>query len=68
MFPEEFPIEENKEQKEMFLILQKDYIDGFISPTISQKNKNLNGVYITVVSLILLLLFHSLISVVFLVH
>ena len=34
MFPEEFPIEENKEQKEMFLILQKDYIDGFISPTI----------------------------------
>ena len=31
MFPEEFPIEENKEQKEMFLILQKDYIDGFIS-------------------------------------
>ena len=26
MFPEEFPIEENKEQKEMFLILQKDYI------------------------------------------
>ena len=31
MFPEEFPINENKEQKEMFLLLQKDDIDGFIS-------------------------------------
>ena len=31
IFPEEFPINENKELKEMFLLLQKDDIDGFIS-------------------------------------
>ena len=31
IFPEEFPIGENKEQNEMFLLLQKDDIDGFIS-------------------------------------
>ena len=31
IFPEEFPVNENKEQKEMFLLLQKDDIDGFIS-------------------------------------
>ena len=31
MFPEEFPINESKEQKEMFLLLQNDDIDGFIS-------------------------------------
>ena len=31
IFPEEFPINENKEQQEMFSLLQKDDIDGFIS-------------------------------------
>ena len=31
IFPEEFPMEENKEQYEMLLLLQKDDIDGFIS-------------------------------------
>ena len=32
MFPEDFPIDESKEQqKEMFLLLQKDDIDGFVS-------------------------------------
>ena len=31
IFPEEFPIIENKEQKEMFFILEKDDIDGFLS-------------------------------------
>ena len=31
IFPEEFPIKENEQQKEMFLLLQKDDIDGFIS-------------------------------------
>ena len=31
IFPEEFQINENKEQKEMFSLLQKDDIDGFIS-------------------------------------
>ena len=31
IFPEEFPINESKEQQEMFLLLQKDDIDGFIS-------------------------------------
>ena len=31
IFPEEFPIKETKEQKEMFLLLQKDDVDGFIS-------------------------------------
>ena len=30
IFPEEYPINENKEQQEMFLLLQKDDIDGFI--------------------------------------
>ena len=31
IFPEEFPIKESEPQKEMFLLLQKDDIDGFIS-------------------------------------
>ena len=31
IFPEEFPMNESKEQKEMFLLLQKDDIDGFLS-------------------------------------
>ena len=31
MFPEEFPINESKEQQEMFLLLEKDDIDEFIS-------------------------------------
>ena len=31
IFPEEFPIDENKEEKEMFLLLQKDDFVGFIS-------------------------------------
>ena len=31
IFPDEFRIKENKEQNEMFLLLQKDDIDGFIS-------------------------------------
>ena len=31
MFPEEFPIKGSKELKEMFLLLEKDDIDGFIS-------------------------------------
>ena len=31
IFPEEFPMKESKEQKEMFLLLEKDDIDGFIS-------------------------------------
>ena len=31
VFPEEFPIDESKEQKEMFLLLQRDDIDEFIS-------------------------------------
>ena len=31
IFPEEFPIGESKEQQEMFLLLQKDNIEGFIS-------------------------------------
>ena len=31
IFPEEFPINESKEQNEMFLLLEKDAIDGFIS-------------------------------------
>ena len=30
MFPEEFPMNESK-QNEMFLLLEKDDIDGFIS-------------------------------------
>ena len=49
MFPEEFPINKNKEQNEMFLLLQKDDIDGFISflsknPTIDiTKEQKLKG-------------------------
>ena len=31
IFPEDFPIKGNKEQKEIFSLLQKDDIDGFIS-------------------------------------
>ena len=31
IFPEEFPINESEQQKEMFLILQKDDTDEFIS-------------------------------------
>ena len=31
IFPEEFPIDERKEQEEIFLLLEKDDIDGFIS-------------------------------------
>ena len=42
IFPEEFPMKENKEQNEMFLLLEKDDIDGFISflsnnPTIDNR-------------------------------
>ena len=44
LFPEEFPINESEEQKEMFSFLQKDDIDGFISflsnnPTIDIKEE-----------------------------
>ena len=31
IFPEEFPINKSEERKEMFLFLQEDDIDGFIS-------------------------------------
>ena len=31
IFPEEFPVKVSKEQQEMFLLLQKDDVDGFIS-------------------------------------
>ena len=31
MFPEEFPMNENKEQEKIFLLLEKDDVDGFIS-------------------------------------
>ena len=31
VFPEEFPINKNKEQNEMFMLLQKDDVEGFIS-------------------------------------
>ena len=68
-----FPINESKEQKEIFLLLQKDDIDGFISflsknPTFDiTKKQNLKEKDITGISLIILI-FHSLISVISLVH
>ena len=51
IFPEEFPKNENKEQQEMFLLLQNDDIDGFISflsknPTIDiTKEQKVKGGY-----------------------
>ena len=74
IFPEEFPINENKELKEMFLLLQKDDIDAFISflsnnPTINiTKEQKLEFVgYYYYLFDNFLLLFHSLIFVVSLV-
>ena len=74
IFPEEFPMKGTKEQNEMFLLLKKDDIDGFISflsnnPTIDiTKEQELEKMDITNVSLLILILFHSLMFVVSLVH
>ena len=46
IFPKEFPINESKEQQQMFSLLQRDDIDGFISflsnnPTIDNRTQEL---------------------------
>ena len=63
MFPEEFPINESKEQKEIFSLLEKDDIDGFIS--FLSKNPTIDSFTVVFLKVVL---FHSLISVVCLVH
>ena len=74
IFPEEFPRNKNKEQNKMFLLLQKDDIDGFISflsknPTIDIKEEQeleYDGYYYWIFDETDL--FHLLIFVVSLVH